>query len=331
MLRHTHRSTLFGLTILSLSLCFAGQASAVLFSDNFDTDTSASWTVNAGVGSNAATFAFDYSTVGIPAAPNTGGITKGLKLEANFGTTSISPALLTGLSVSPNGQSFVGEYLLEADVWLNYNGPLGPGGSGTTQAAGMGIMTNGTAMQIAGSANSIHVSTTLDGNSAADFRAYSPSNTAAYPDASPVYAAGAVTGNRNNSNAYYSTFTAQSAPGAQLTLYPQQTGTTLVGSTGFAWRHWTLYKKDNIIKWSIDGKLIATIDTTTAGATSGTNILLNHYDTNATQSTDVNRRALLFSLFDNVVVSVPEASSMAFAGLACCASGLAYFVRRRLA
>src|SRR3954468_15612705 len=79
------------------------------FSDTFDTDTSALWTVNkpaANPTGDFATFAFDYSTAGIPAAPGSS-TTFGLKLEAN-----VSGGLQTGLSVSPTGLALPNDYVL---------------------------------------------------------------------------------------------------------------------------------------------------------------------------------------------------------------------------
>lgn len=65
--------------------------------------------------------------------------------------------------------------------------------------------------------------------------------------------------------------------------------------------------ENNIATYTIDGLLIATVDVSTAGTTGGGNILFNHYDINATSSTDPNAGSLLFGLVDNVVVTaVPE-------------------------
>jgi hypothetical protein len=62
----------------------------------------------------------DYGTVGIPPAPHTtNATTRGLKLEANVGAPTF-----TGLSVSPTGKGFDGDYRLSFDMWINYNGPV---------------------------------------------------------------------------------------------------------------------------------------------------------------------------------------------------------------
>ena len=60
----------------------------------------------------AADFFFDYSSVGIPAAPNGAG-TRGLKLQAN-----LTNGIFSGMSVSPTGQNFTGDYRLTASVVL---------------------------------------------------------------------------------------------------------------------------------------------------------------------------------------------------------------------
>lgn len=289
-----------------------------LFTDPFDTDTSANWSVNLqGSGTSDATFAFDYSSVGIPSSPDSGGSTLGLRLRANqFGGTGAFPS---GVSVSPTGQNLTGDYRVEFEMWLNYNGPLGPGGSGSTQVTGMGIGTGGTTAQIAGGTiDSVSFGATVDGNSSVDYRAYVPAVQTGYLATSGVFAAGTGTAPdaRNNSHPYYAGFGGASAPAAQTALFAQQTGTTVVGSLGFAWRDVVIEKVGTEVQWSIDGTLIATVDLTTAGDLGGGSILFSHYDSNATVSTDANSPQLLFGLIDNVrVVAVPEPATVAL-GLA---------------
>lgn len=291
----------------------ASVASAALYSENFDVDATANWTVKAAhAGASAANLFFDYSTVGIPSAPNsTGGSTRGVKLISNY-FGAVPAAVFTGISVSPTGQSFSGDYEVTADVWMNFNGPAPAGGSGSTQAGGVGIMTAGaTAQWAGGTQDSVHFSTTLDGNSATDYRAYSPGPGAtSYVEASGVYAAGNVAGVRNGSHSYYDDFGNITAPAAQTLLYPQQTGNTSLGTQAFSWHAWKVRKDGAIVRWYIDNLLLATVDTS-ALTLGGSNILLNHYDTNGARSTDANSPALLFTLFDNVTVTqVPEPGSL---------------------
>ena len=167
----------FNLCVLSLAAALATSNvsfAAPLYSQDFNVDDTANWTVNPSTGANAtdfvADFFYDYSLIGVPSAPNGTG-TRGLKMTVN-NTTGV----FGGITTSPNGQSFTGNYTVSFDMWQNYAGPLGPGGNGTTQFSQYGIGTAGTASQWIGSPNtkdSVSFGTTLDGGSASDYRAYS--------------------------------------------------------------------------------------------------------------------------------------------------------------
>jgi hypothetical protein len=88
-------------------------------------------------------FAFDYSSVGIPAAPNSlGGSTIGLKLQANLFSNALG-----GFSVSPNGLNLTGNYTVSFDAWSNTVGPFPSGGSGSTNMSTFGVLTSGTFSQ----------------------------------------------------------------------------------------------------------------------------------------------------------------------------------------
>lgn len=293
----------------------------ILFQDNFDADSTANWTVNGGPSDEFADFFFDYSTVGIPSAPNSGGTTRGLKMYANH-----TDGIFGGFSVSPTGQSFSGDYELRFDLWINFNGPAPLGGSGSTQLTGAGIGSTGTTAQWPGAAtkDGVWFASTGDGGSAADYRAYSTAAPTSYAAGNAVYAApgGAI----NNSDAYYASLGGNTPPAAQTALFPQQTGTSAAGAPAFAWHDVSIVKAGNTITWSIDGLLIATIDTATV-TLAGENILFMYSDINATSSTDPNDIFLLFGLIDNVtVMAVPEPSFFALGLL-----GIAgiYVARRR--
>src|SRR5262245_17638641 len=108
-----------------------GSAQTQLFLDNLNSSSGASYNVsfsNATAGYGAATFGFNYSTLGIPAAPRTtDGSTLGLKLEAN---KIVGGGAVGGASVSPvNSPIPVGltSYTVRFDLWMNANGAF-PGG-----------------------------------------------------------------------------------------------------------------------------------------------------------------------------------------------------------
>src|ERR1051325_2326463 len=188
-------------------------AQQVLYSENFDSPDSANnWTVNAASSRDTAEFAFDYSTVGVPAAPNSNGTTLGLLLRAN---RPLDVGALSGVSVSPNGQTFTGNYLLEFDLWENFPGPAPGGGAGSTQLTGAGIMTSGSVPHYAGSGDGLWFAATGEGQaSSADYRVYLGG---VNQTTTSLYAAGS----QNESATYYQTnFPSVSAPAAQIALFP---------------------------------------------------------------------------------------------------------------
>jgi hypothetical protein len=283
---------------------------AGLYSEDFDVDPTANWTVNKNPGTTdeAHNFFFDYSAVGIPPAPNSGGTTRGLKLQANQ-----SSGVFGGMSVSPTGQSFTGDYQVLFDWWANVNGPFPVGGSGSTQLSTFGIDTSGTVAQWpGGTQDSIWFGGAGDGNSSSDWRAYAPAPAGAtrYSDNSGVYAAGTQAGSSNASDPYYVSFGMVTAPAAQVLLFPQQSGATNVGSAGMEWHQVAIEKLGSNVTWTVDGVLIATVPVADDNVLTGNNIFFGHSDTNATSSTDPNDGALLFTLIDNVRV-VPEPSNIA--------------------
>jgi hypothetical protein len=291
----------------------------ILYSEDFDADPTANWTVNdPGITDIVADFFYDYSAIGVPPAPNGSGTTSGLKMTAN-NTTGV----FGGFSVSPNGQNFAGNYTVTFDLWSNYVGPLDTGGSGTTQLSMYGIGTAGNVPVWPGSTpkESVGFATTLDGGSSADVRVYSSLFPFSHPGGDPVYAAPG--GSRNASDPYYAQFGGNSAPAAQVALFPGQTGTTGLGVMGFAWREVVIDIESNIAEWYVDGLLMATIDLTTVDLGGG-NIFFGHSDTNNGSSTDPNASLLNVTLIDNIVVT-PEPTSLAMLAI----GGLALLRRRK--
>lgn len=267
----------------------------IVYSENFDTDHSANWVVNNGPSDSVANFHFDYSTVGVPNAPNSSGNTRGLKLQAN-----LTSATFGGVSVSPTGQSFTGNYRLRFDLWQNFNGPFPAGGSGSTQITGAGIGTAGTTPQWpAGTQDSLWFAATGDGESSTDYRAYSPVAPTGYDVASGVFAAGS----RDHANLYYAELGREAAPNAQLEQFENQTGVTHSGAMGMQWRDVVITRQGNTVTWVVDGLLLATVDVS-AIAFGGGNILFMYSDINAGSSTDPNASDMAFGLVDNVRVEL---------------------------
>lgn len=330
---------------LCLICCFAvllgARADAAqVYVQDFETDDTANWTVNNGPSVNSADFYFDYSTLGIPAAPSGSG-TRGLKLQANLNPnigagltgapiasspngTFAAGGTLGGLSVSPAGKSFGSTYTLKFDWWGNYNGPVNGGGSGTTQLSTYGVGTSGTVPQwIGGTQDSIWFGATLDGGSSSDWRAYSPTAPTRYPNGSPVYASG---GGTNASDPYFSSFGGASAPAGQLASFPLQTGTTAAGAPAFAWHQVEIAKTLATVTWTVDGLLIATVPAADDTVATGNNIFFGHADTNTGASVDETHPQLLFTLIDNIDVNaVPEPTSLCLLGL----SALSLLIRGR--
>ena len=311
-----------GLLLAALVLSSSNAAQAALYSENFDVDNTVNWTTNdPGVTDILVDYHYDYSAIGVGAAPGSAS-TLGLKMTANN-----TNAVFGGFSVSPTGQNFTGSYRVSFNLWQNYVGPVGLGGSGTTQLSTFGIGTSGTTGIYPGVwSESVGFAATLDGGSTSDFRAYSTTNVTSYPEGDAVYAAPA--GARNGSDAYYAGFGGTAAPAAQVTLFPAQTGVTDGGEIAFAWRAVTIDVDDvaNTATWSIDGLKIAEVSL--AGqALGGGNIFFGHSDTNTSSSSDPNDTLLNVTLIDNVVVTaVPEPSVM---GLGLFGATLAFVRRRR--
>jgi hypothetical protein len=304
------------LSAAALLLAIEPVAAQVLYMQNFDVDDSANWTVNNGPSDEAHDFFFDYNTVGIPSAPNsTGGTTRGMKLQAN-----LFDAIFSGMSVSPNGQSFTGDYTVSFDWWANYMGPVGPGAAGSTMLSTFGIETSGTFANWPSSADATFFAITSDGNSTADFRVYSPERAVSYqlphdpaivdnqmpPQPRDSHATYLGNSRQNNVEPYITAFPGgQMAPALQQTNFPaSQTGTTIPGAAGFQWNEMEIRKAGNLVRLFANGVELMNVDMTNyVTPNGGTNIMFGQSDINATTNIDPNYPTLQFGLFDNIKVT----------------------------
>jgi hypothetical protein len=331
-----------------LGYCASSASAAILYSDNFNVNSSASWTQNKAPAANAATqqatFAYDYSVMGIPPAPGSGD-TLGLRLRANIPivggleVTTRPAGVQSGLSVSPTGQNFGANYQMTVYAWSNFNGAPNASGladNGNSEGGTNNIMfalgTSGTVPVVVGNTGAtsgatidgIGFATTADGGITNDYRIYPQSGTIL--PLGPAYAAGAYA----NTNGYYAAlFPAVGAPAIQQTLSTAeygldaantQAGLTQVGAFGFAWHKVVLTKLNNLVTWDIDDTRIATYDAS-ALTLGGSNIALGQSDVNASTT---RHPSLLFTVFDNLtIVDVPEPASCTLVGLCVAAIGLA--------
>jgi GH25 family lysozyme M1 (1,4-beta-N-acetylmuramidase) len=265
-----------------------------VFSDNFDTNSGANWTLNQSTNNNTrASFAYDYAGYGIPSAPRSvGGTTKGVKFEANY-----TGAGVAALNISPIGQSFSGNYRLHYDMWINANGPFPLGGTGSTQLQTAGLGTAGNRVEW-NSGASDGVFFAIDGEGQAtdtspDIRAYI--GTTLQNTNSGVYVGGTNTSIRRCSDPYY----ANVFPGGQTAPVVQgQSGALAGGTVGFAWRDVVINKNGNVIEWFIDGLKICSV----TNVLTSSNIFVGYWDPFTSLSDNTN---LSFGLVDNLRVEVP--------------------------
>jgi hypothetical protein len=249
---------------------------ALLFADNFDSNSSANWTVNSNDGGvdSAADFAYDYSQLFVPAIPGGSG-TIGLRFRLN----ELTGAPRNAIAASPIGVNLAGDYRLKFKAWINYNGPLFDGGVGSTMhlTAGVGTTPDHANLATSGASDGIWFDVDGDGGSTftiGDANAYVAA--ALQADDSGVYAAGTTNNPRATTNPYYSLWGGVAAPAAQLANYPSQTGTGQGGNMGMAWHTFVITKATNAVTWLIDGIPIATVP---ADATSlSTNVFVGFED-----------------------------------------------------
>lgn len=266
------------------------QLGDVLYSDDLQADTN--WAVVSdgpnqidGDGNEVwqADFGWDYTTLGIPPAPRTeeGAPPKGLRLAVNRyepGQASAVTAILFDKSYQSQ-HLFTGDYAVTFDMWVNYNGPLPLGGTGSTHFAtfGVGINDYTTPVQRFSGADSqgAWFSACFERGSGIDFRGFK-SGTQQRAD-SGQYHAGEMQGPpwsedaRNGGQEYYHSVMpgGRTAPQYQIDTWPDQEGETAPGTPAFAWHQVTVKHRlidpeqpelGARVTWEIDGLPIVTLD-----------------------------------------------------------------------
>lgn len=246
------RKSWIGLTLALALTCYANVASSqTLFSDNFEVDSSANYTLvdesngasGDGTPDSTSAFAFDYIAAGIPLAPNsTVGDVGGLRLAANetandAGAADHITAFHNTLVTSPS-------YLLEVDMYMQVESA-----GGSTEYANVGI--GGSSDDFLSIFTPIvdnghFLAVTGEGGSASDFRHSQPGNPAV-PSGDPTYL-----NSDNTTNATGDTYQAIFAGGD----FP--------GSPGNRWTTLTILVTPDAVQYAFDGTAI--IETTNTGS-----------------------------------------------------------------
>ena len=287
----------------AIVLIFSVAAQADVFMDDFNIDSSANWNVNKSSSDTSVTFAFDYSTIGVPPSPNGDGSTFGLRMAANMNM----PGAYEAVTLSPVGMHYSGVYVLKFDMWINANGPFPEGGTGSTEFLTAGIGYDDATVNlgdVSGSGGWFAV--TGEGGTARDYRAYKDS-LEQFAESGQFFAgiSSVDGGAHNHYDSYYADFggiIVDDAVPYQHEVYPDQTGTTEVGSAGFAWYEVviTVDETAGTALWEIDGLPIAELDANIGFSFPlAGNISIGYMDviTSVSDNEDVS-----FGLIDNLMV-----------------------------
>lgn len=302
------------LVIIGMSLISNVQAVTV-FSSDFDTGTS--MTV-IGDADTDHMFGYDYSADGIPEAPNNvgGSATTGLKLEANI----VTPTGAEEIGVVTTGLTLSGKYSVQADIWINANGPFPGGGSGSTEFAGLAVGHDGVSSGRSG-ASFIYNGDANAGSR--DYRLYKDDGEQ-FPS-SGQYA----TGTQDADVPPFSTaFPGLSAPASQ----GQGNSVTKDGAGAFQWMTLLVEVDTEGVASGITSDL-GTATFTLSSAASGNSVVIGTID-NGNGGTVVNMSGnpgvifydlfssvsgnpqFSFGIFDNLVVTqVPEPSTLVLLGM----------------
>ena len=262
-------------------------AQTVIYSDNFDSDSSASWSV---VGSDggaandfsvffatnyqATTFTRQGVTANIPAAPNGGG--GGLKMFVN---KLDATAAIAAVSAFPNNTPpFTNDYALKVDMFLGYNGPVG-GGTGSTEYGSFGINhTNTTVCALDQSAvttgDGVWFAVTGEGGAAGDYRSVvGASQFTGFP--------GGFLDRDGDGNVETEVFFSADTPALPLVLmFPTNAVGETAGAPGKQWVQVEVRQRTNelgdIATWLINNYVIARH--TNSGAGNSGTIMLGNID-----------------------------------------------------
>ncbi len=285
-------------------LSLAVSAQGAIITDNFEVDSSGSYTIRDdsngasadGTANSTVQFAFDYIAAGIGLAPNsTAGDTGGLRFTVND-----SDGQADHITAFHNTSVTAPEYRLTVDVFMGVEA-----GAGTTEHAHVGVAgSNSDFLSIFTPVidNGHFLAFTGEGGSASDFR-HSKPGSPAVPSGDASYL-----NSTNTTNATGDTYQAIFSPGNGYADFP--------GSPGNAWATLEIEVAGGNITYSFNG----------------TPIIRDAYDGSAGDLVSLGYADLFtsigphFVIYDNLSVqAVPEPGTAGLLGLA----GLALAWRRR--
>ena len=271
----------------------------VLFSDNFDTDTSTNWNIfwgaSDGIPDYTLDFAYDYGatpytfngvTALIPPAPNShDGSTRGVRLTVNNNDLVGSTA---AVNIYPKNFSASNNFALKFDLWINYPGNAGGVNStGSTQFAECGINHLGTnvnwAAPSASASDGLWFAVDGEGGAAADYRAYLGNPGGTQFDLTGNPGASGLVATNNTATVFQ-------------TLFPSARFET-TGAPGKNWVEVEVLQTNNVVVWLLDGAVVA--QRANSSAFTGGNFMLGLMDP---FSSVANPARDCFVLFDNVRV-----------------------------
>jgi len=315
-------SSIVALCFSIVTLCSSVSAQ-VIFTETFDDGAAATrWSApiieaENGVFDGSVDFAFDYSSLGVPAAPGGDGSTLGLFMEVNTtdaeGDEGESVGTLAGGLTLPDGY-----FELSMDVYWNVNNltntDTGEAPGGTTEYGLFGVFASGPLSPDDESVNDdipfrfnlsngdgLTFSATGEGGAANDIYLFQdPGN--------------AGTGSQSALTSY------DDIPNGSIPGVPSGAGDP---ANPFAfgpedqWVEMTITSTGDMVTFAMNGYVFedATIDNS-AGTYSGGTIMLGYSDPFNSVNLDVGSGPSNFILFDNVTLTVPEpnAGMMLLAG-----------------
>lgn len=338
----------FGRFVTGLAVMISLAAIANATPTTIDVNNAALWTTGTGAGANSSvTFGFDYSSLGIPQAPGSS-TTTALVMRSN---TNSGAAAVQGITVSPNGVSLTGDYVVRAMIWGNSIGGWTTAGAvssgtGSSQMIGLGVAYGGGTLWRGGAStgggSGVWFASSIDGGFSAtsttirDYSAFVGSGanvanfvtatSATYPNS---FFAGSGTNAQDNFNSYYTTAlpsrlvnSINSGTWATTQNQTLLSGTLTAGISGMAWREYTIARTGTTVTWSIDSTPIAKISSSIVPFDGPTS--LTYFDPTSGVANPSN---LVFGLISSYSVeAVPEPTTLGL--LAAAAAGAMPLLRR---